>query len=78
MNIDEFINKFIGCFDGIEPGKVLAETQFRDLPEWDSLTALTLLAMIDSDYDVTISATELRNCSKVFEIFYLIKAKKSN
>ncbi len=77
MNIDEFINKFIGCFDGIEPGKVLAETQFRDLPEWDSLTALTMLAMIDSDYDVTISASELGMCNSAFEIFNLINKKKN-
>ena len=77
MNIEEFLSKFEGCFDGIEVGTLLADTQFRNLETWDSLTALTLLAMIDSDYDVAISASELRMCNKASEIFDLIKKKKN-
>ncbi len=75
--MEEFITKFEGCFDGIESGKIQAETQFRDLKEWDSLTALTLLAMIDADYDVSISATELGMCNSPIEIYKLINEKKN-
>jgi acyl carrier protein len=76
MNIEEFLIKFETCFEGIETRTILSETQFRNLESWDSLTALTLLAMIDSDYDVAISANELRMCNKASEIFDLIKKKK--
>jgi acyl carrier protein len=77
MEIDDFVIKFEGCFDEIKPGTILPETQFRNLQEWDSLTALTLLAMVDADYDVAISANELRSCNKVHEVFDLIRLKKS-
>jgi acyl carrier protein len=77
MEIEGFLIKFTGCFDDIEPGVILPETEFRNLEKWDSLTALTLLAMVDADFDVSISANELRSCNKVQEIFELIKQKKS-
>jgi acyl carrier protein len=77
MEIENFLIKFAGCFDDIEPGAILPETEFRNLEKWDSLTALTLLAMVDADFDVSISATELRLCNKVQDIFELIKQKKS-
>lgn len=77
MEIEEFLVKFEGCLDGIKPGLILPETQFRNLEVWDSLAALTLLAMVDADYEIAISASELRSCDKVHEIFDLIKQKKS-
>ena len=77
MRIEEFLIKFESCFDGIIPGSILPETQFRNLTEWDSLAALTLIAMIDSDYEIAISASELKSCDKVYELFDLIKMKKS-
>jgi len=77
MEIADFLIKFEGCFDEIELGTILPETQFRHLEKWDSLTALTLVAMVDGDYEVAISANELRACNKVSEVFDLIKQKKS-
>ncbi len=77
MEIEDFLIKFEGCFEGIEPGALLPETQFRNLEAWDSLTALTLLAMVDSDYEIAISANELRACNKVHDVYDLIKQKKS-
>ncbi len=77
MEIEEFLIKFEGCFEGVKSGSILPETQFRNLEEWDSLAALTLLAMVDTDYEIAISASELRACEKVHEIFDLIKQKKS-
>ena len=75
MSIEEFISKFEECFEGIEPSTLKTDTEFRNLESWDSLTALTLLAMIDAEFEVAISASELRSCNKVQEIFDLIKTK---
>ena len=75
MSIEEFISKFEECFEGIEPSTLKTDTEFRNLESWDSLTALTLLAMIDAEFEVAISAGELRSCNKVQEIFDLIKTK---
>ena len=35
--------------------------KFTDYDEWDSLAALTILAMLDSDYHKSMKASDIRN-----------------
>ena len=39
--------------------------QFKDFDEWDSLTSLSLIAMIDSDYKITITNKQIENFENV-------------
>jgi acyl carrier protein len=52
------------------------DTAFRDCEEWDSLTALSLVAMIDKHYKVTISATDLKESGTVGDLRRLVEARK--
>jgi acyl carrier protein len=56
--------------DQIEPSQVL-----RDLPEWDSLAALSVIAMINSNYRITVSAAELRASETAEALQQLVAAK---
>ena len=56
--------------DQIDPSQVL-----RDLPEWDSLSALSVIAMINSNYRVTVSAAELRASETAEALQQLVAAK---
>jgi len=51
--------------------------KFSDLDEWDSLTRLTLLAMLDSDYDINITNKDLMKFENIKEFCdYVIKNKR--
>ena len=51
--------------------------KFSDFEEWDSLTRLTLLAMLDSDYNITITDTDLIRFKSIKEFCdYVIKNKR--
>ena len=39
--------------------------KFTDYEEWDSLAALSILAMLDSDYHKTMKAADLRSFQSV-------------
>lgn len=39
--------------------------KFTDYEEWDSLAALSILAMLDSDYHKTMKAADLRSFDTV-------------
>jgi acyl carrier protein len=56
--MDDFYNKLAGALDldEVKPGDVL-----EDLPDWDSLAAFTVIAMIGSTYGVHLKAAELRS-----------------
>lgn len=76
MEIKEFIQNFAEQFDETDASVFTAETVFHDLDEWSSLIGLSLIAMIDDEYDVTIKGDELRAAKTVADVFELVKSKK--
>ncbi len=75
MNIEEFIEKLEEEFDELEPGTLKPETSFRDLDEWSSMHALIIIALIDTEYDVTLNGDDLRAASTVEDIFNIVKTR---
>ena len=75
MEIKDFIEKFAEQFDDTDASEIKAETVFHDLDEWSSLIALSLIAMIDEEYDVTIKGDEMRSAVTVEDLFNIVKAK---
>ncbi len=75
MNMNDFLRNFEEAIDGVEPGSLTPETEFRTMDQWDSLAALTVLAMADSEYEVSISGTELKNCKTVQDIYDVVAGK---
>ena len=51
------------------------EDKFRDYDEWDSLAFLSLIAMIDEEYDVIIEGKEFKRLTTVSEVIESIKTK---
>lgn len=77
MDIREFIKKLESEFEEIPPGTLKPETNFRDMKEWSSMHALIIIALVDTEYGVTINGEELRSISTVSELFELTKKKRS-
>ena len=76
MEIKEFIQNFADQFEDTDASVFTPETVFHDLDEWSSLVGLSLIAMIDDEYDVTIKGDELRAAKTVADVFELVKSKK--
>ena len=75
MELKEFIENFAEQFDDTDPSEIKAETVFKDLEEWSSLIALSVIAMVDEEYDITIKGDEIRNSTTVEDLFNAVKAK---
>lgn len=76
MEIKEFIQNFAEQFEDTDASVFTPETLFHDLDEWSSLVGLSLIAMIDDEYDVTIKGDELRAAKTINDVFELVKSKK--
>ena len=76
MELKEFIENFAEQFDDTESSEIQADTEYRELDEWTSLTALSIIAMIDDEYDVQLKADEIRKTQTIQELFDLVKSKK--
>ena len=75
MEIKDFISNFAAQFDDTDAGVFNAETKFRELDEWSSLIALSIIAMVDEEYDVQLKGDEMRTASTIQELFDLVQSK---
>ncbi len=75
MEVQEFIQNFADLFDDTDVSIFNLETKFRELDEWSSLAALSVMSMIDDEYDVQVTANEMRNANTIQDLINLIEEK---
>lgn len=74
MDIKEFIEKFEDVFDETDISTLQPDTQFRELAEWTSMIALSTMAMVCDEYDVELTADEMRSANTFEELFNTVKS----
>ena len=75
MTLDEFIEAFADEFDDTPAESFKADTEFKTLDEWSSLTALSIIAMIDDQLDKSVTGADIR-ASKTLEDLYNLALSK--
>ena len=53
-----------------------AKTEFKKLDEWSSLIALSVIAMVDEEYGITIQGEDIRNANTIADLFNNVKIKQ--
>ena len=75
MELQEFINNFAEQFDDIDASTLNGSTNFKDLEDWNSLVALSVIAMIDEEYDVTVKGDDIRKSTTIEDLFNAVKER---
>lgn len=75
MELQNFINNFADQFDDMDASSLTPETEFKNLEEWNSLVALSVIAMIDEEYDVTIKGDDIRNSKTIQDLFNVVSER---
>lgn len=75
MELNEFIANFAEQFDETDASEISANTDFKELDEWSSLTAMGVIAMAKMVYGKTVTGKELRVCQTIEELFNFIANK---
>ena len=69
---EKFIDLFKETLE-ITDDSVQLDTEFRELPQWDSLAFLSVIAMIDEEYDVVIEGNDFIKLITVADVINEIK-----
>ena len=75
MTLDEFVSAFAAEFDETPAEQFKADTVFKGLDEWSSLTALSIIAMVDEQMDKTITGADIRASKTIEDLFNLANSK---
>ena len=74
-SLNEFVELFAEQFDETDASEIHASTVFHDLEEYSSLIALSIIAMIDEEFDVTIKGDDMRASVTVEDLYNKVVEK---
>lgn len=75
MNIQDFIDNFSSAIEKRGDTLLTPDTNFWDLEEWSSLTALSVVSMIDEEYGVTLRSADVKGAKTISELFDIVRVK---
>jgi len=75
MNAEDFIKKIEAEFEDLQPGKLKPESNFREVFEWNSVNTLILIALVNTEYNVVITAADLRSAKTVNDLYKIIQKR---
>ncbi len=75
MEITNFLQNFTNILDDTDSSLINIDTKFRELEEWSSLTALSLIAMVDEEYSLKLTGDDIKSSNTLSDIFNLLKSK---
>ena len=74
MEIKEFIAKFAEAIEVENAANLTAETAFRELEEWSSISVMLTIAFFDEEFEKEIGNMEIKSCSTILDLYNLATA----
>lgn len=54
------------------------ETEYKILDEWASIMALSIIAMVDEEYGVSIDGNDIRDTKTIQDLFNVVESRKND
>ena len=74
-SLNEFITLFAELFDETDMSEISATTNFHDLDEWSSLIGLSVIAMVDEEFDIALKGDDVKNAKTVEDLYNRVISK---
>ncbi len=75
--LEEFLELFCDELDHTDPSKITSSTDFKNIGEWDSLLALSIISMIDEEFEILLTGNDMLNSTSLADLYELIRTKSS-
>ena len=72
MEMSDFIDKLKEVFEDTDPALLKPECVYKNLDEWCSLIALSVIAMINEEYDVSVKGGDIQSTNTIEDLFNLV------
>ena len=69
MTLNEFIGLLAEQFDSTSAAEITPTTKFKELSDWSSLTALSVIAMVDEECGKSINSDIIKNSQTIEELY---------
>lgn len=76
MTIEKFVNNIAEQYVETDPALFSPSTLYKELDEWSSLITLSIIAMVDAEYDVALKGEDFEKTSTIEDLFNLVISKR--
>lgn len=73
--LDEFVALFAEQLDDTDPSEITASTVFHDLDDWSSLVGLSVIAMVDEEFEVAIGSEDVSGSVTIEDLYNKVISK---
>lgn len=74
MEITEFIEKLAEAIEIEDVAALNADTVFKDLEEWSSLSVMLIIAFFDEEFDKQIEEKDIQSAVTIDDLYQLATA----
>ena len=74
MTLEEFVKHFADEMTETPAGQITAETNYKELAERGSLASLSIISMIEEEYDHLITGADVRARNTVKELWEYVES----
>ena len=75
MEMKNFIQLFAEQFDELDANMLSPETNFREIDQWSSLVALSIIVMADEEFGVLLKGNDISDSKTINDLFTKIESK---
>lgn len=75
MDLQEFVAHFAEQFEETDESVFTPQTKYHELEEWSSLIGLSIIAMVDEEYDVAIKGNDVKSSVTIEDLFNIVKER---
>ena len=69
--MDKFLDLMGDLFEETPKDQIVLISNFKTFEEWDSLIALSLIAIFDSEYNLRLSGDQIRSANTLEDLYKL-------
>lgn len=75
MDLNKFVALFAEQFDDTPADAFNAGTDYKALDEWGSLVALSVISMVDEEFEKRITGADIKKCTTIEDLYNLVLSK---
>jgi acyl carrier protein len=77
MEESKFLAEFKEALEMEENAELTMQASFREIDEWDSLARLSLIALLDDEYEVEMESSDLEGLVTIQDLYNWLSRKKA-
>jgi len=72
ITLEDFFKLFCDELDEVDLENISIKTDFKNIDEWDSLVALSIIAMIDEEFEVLLTGSDMMKSTTIVDLYNLV------